>query len=89
MGENRAILEYRRTLRFRVAEYEPEILIGYRLAREVADCGLFQAGLRLETALAGLQRELGLVRSHLLVLENIAEQPLRRQRARLVEVNSL
>lgn len=77
MGDNRAILEYRRTLRLRVAEYEREMLNGYRLAREVADCGLVQAGLRLETALAGLQRELGLVRSHLLVLENIAEHPLK------------
>jgi len=77
MGDNRAILEYRRTLRLRVAEYEREMLIGYRLAREVADCGLVQAGLRLETALAGLQREIGLVRSHLLVLENIAEHPLK------------
>src|SRR5258708_28979151 len=75
MGDNRAILEYRRTLRLRLAEYEREMLIGYRLAREIADCGLVQAGLRLETALAGLQRELGLVRSHLLVLENIAEHP--------------
>ncbi len=79
MRDNRAILEYRRTVRLRVAEYEREILIGYRLAREVANCGLVQAGLRLETALAGLQREIGLVRSHLLVLENIAEPPLSRQ----------
>jgi hypothetical protein len=51
------------------------MLSGYRLAREVADCGLIQAGLGLETALAGLQRELGLVRSHLLVLESIVENP--------------
>ncbi len=77
MGDNRAILEYRRILRLRVAEYEREMLIGYRLAREVADCGLVQASLRLESALLGLQRELGLVRSHLLVLENIAEHPLK------------
>ena len=75
MEDNRAILEYRRVLRLRVAEYERDMLIGYRLAREVADCGLVQAGLRLESALLGLQRELGLVRSHLLVLENIAEHP--------------
>ncbi len=54
MGDNRALLEYRRTLRLRMAEYER---------------------LRLETALAGLQSEIGLVRSHLLVLENIAEHP--------------
>lgn len=77
MEDNRAILEYRRILRVRVAEYEREMLIGYGLAREVADCGLVQAGLRLENALLGLQRELGIVRSHLLVLENIAEHPLK------------
>src|SRR5258707_9085104 len=73
MGDNRAILEYRRTLRLRVAEYERDMLTGYRLAREVAECGLVQAGLGMETALAGLQRQIGLVRSHLLVLETIAE----------------
>jgi len=75
MGDNRAILEYRRTLRLRVAEYERDMLTGYRLAREVAECGLVQAGLGMETALAGLQRQIGLVRSHLLVLETIAENP--------------
>lgn len=75
MGDNRAILEYRRTLRLRVAEYERDMLTGYRLAREVAECGLVQAGLGMETALAGLQRQIGLVRSHLLVLETIAETP--------------
>ncbi len=75
MADNRAILEYRRTLRLRVAEYERDMLTGYRLAREVAECGLVQAGLGMETALAGLQRQLGLVRSHLLVLETIAENP--------------
>jgi len=75
MGDNRAILEYRRTLRLRVAEYERDMLTGYRLAREVAECGLVQAGLGIETALAGLQRQIGLVRSHLLVLETIAENP--------------
>ncbi len=58
-----------------MAEYERDMLIGYRLRREVAGCELVQAGLRLETALAGLQRELGLVRSHPLVLENIAASP--------------
>ncbi len=73
MGDNRAILEYRRTLRLRVAEYERDMLTGYRLAREVAECGLVQAGLGMETALAGLQRQIGLVRSHLLVLETMAE----------------
>ena len=77
MADNRAILEYRRTLRLRVAEYERDMLTGYRLAREVAECGLVQAGLGMETALAGLQRQLGLVRSHLLVLETIAENPLK------------
>ncbi len=75
MADNRAILEYRRTLRLRVAEYERDMLTGYRLAREVAECGLVQAGLGMETALAGLQRQLGLVRSHLLVLETIAGNP--------------
>ncbi len=75
MGDNRAILEYRRTLRLRVAEYERDMLTGYRLAREVAECGLVQAGLGMETALAGLQRQIGLVRSHLLVLETLAENP--------------
>jgi len=75
MADNRAILEYRRTLRLRVAEYERDMLTGYRLAREVAECGLVQAGLGMETALAGLQRQVGLVRSHLLVLETIAENP--------------
>ena len=75
MGDNRAILEYRRTLRLRVAEYERDMLTGYRLAREVAECGLVQAGLGMETALAGLQRQIGMVRSHLLVLETIAENP--------------
>jgi hypothetical protein len=75
MGDNRAILEYRRTLRLRVAEYERDMLTGYRLAREVSECGLAQAGLGMETALAGLQRQIGLVRSHLLVLETIAESP--------------
>jgi hypothetical protein len=79
MGGNRAILEYRRTLRLRVAEYERDMLIGYRLAREVADCGLVQAALGLETALAGLQREIGLVRSHLLYSKTSRSIPLSRQ----------
>ncbi len=53
------------------------MLIGYRLAHEVAECGLVQSGLRLENALAGLQREIGLVRGYLLVLETIAEHSLK------------
>ncbi len=75
VGDDRAILEYRRTLRLRLAEFEREMLTGYRLAREVADCGLAQAGLKLETGLAELQREIGLARSQLLVLEGMAERP--------------
>jgi hypothetical protein len=62
-------------LRLRLAEYEREMMTGYRLSREVADCGLAQAGVRLETALAALQREIGQVRSQMLVLESIAEKP--------------
>jgi hypothetical protein len=61
-------------LRLRLAEYEREMMAGYRLAREVADCGLAQAGVRLETALAALQREIGQVRSQMLVLESIVEK---------------
>ncbi len=71
-GEDRAILQYRRMLRLRLAEFERDMMAGYRLAREVADCGLAQAGVKLETALAALQREIGQVRSHLLMLESIA-----------------
>ena len=40
-----------------------------------ADCGLAQAGVRLESALAALQREIGQVRSQMLVPEGIAEKP--------------
>jgi uncharacterized protein (DUF885 family) len=62
-------------LRQRLAEYEKELLAGYRLAREIADCGLVQAGFRLERAVAHLQSEIGQVRSQMLVLESIAEKP--------------
>ena len=77
MRDDRAILQYRRMLRLRLAEYEREMMTGYRLAREVMDCGLAQAGLRLETALAAMQREIGQVRSQMLVLESIAEKPIK------------
>jgi len=46
MEDNRAILEYRRTLRLRVAEYEREMLIGYRLAREVNSLWAKPVGLK-------------------------------------------
>lgn len=75
MGDDRAMLQYRRMLRLRLSEYEREMMTGYRLAREIADCGLAQAGVRLESALAALQREIGQVRSQMLVLEGIAEKP--------------
>lgn len=75
MGDDRAILQYRRMLRLRLSEYEREMMTGYRLAREVVDCGLAQSGVRLESALAALQREIGQVRSQMLVLESIAEKP--------------
>jgi len=75
MEYNSAILQYRRMLRYRLAEYENDLLTGYRLAREIADCGLVQAGVRLESAVAHLQREIAQARSQMLVLENIAEKP--------------
>lgn len=75
MGDDRAILQYRRMLRLRLSEYEREMMTGYRLAREVVDCGLAQSGVRLESALAALQREIGQVRSQMLVLESIAGKP--------------
>lgn len=75
IGDDRAILQYRRMLRLRLSEYEREMMTGYRLAREITDCGLAQAGVRLESALAALQREIGQVRSQMLVLEGIAEKP--------------
>ena len=74
IGDDRAILQYRRMLRQRLAEYEKDLLGGYRLAREIAECGLAQAGVRLEGAVAQLQREIGQARSQMLVLENIAEK---------------
>lgn len=74
IADDKAILQYRRMLRLRVAEYEREMMTGYRLAREVTDCGLAQAGVRLETALAALQWEIGQVRSQMLVLESIVEK---------------
>ncbi len=77
MGDDSAILQYRRILRQRLAEYERELLNGYRLAREISDCGLAQAGVRLESAIAHLQREIGQARSQMLVLEGIAEKPAR------------
>jgi hypothetical protein len=75
VGDDRAILQYRRMLRQSFAEYERELLVGYRLAREMADSGLVQAGIRLEGAVAYLQREIGQARSQMLVLESIAEKP--------------
>ena len=75
MGDDSAILQYRRMLRLRLSEYEREMMTGYRLAREIPDCGLAQARVRLESALAALQREIGQVRSQMVALEGIAEKP--------------
>lgn len=82
MGDDRAILQYRRMLRLRLSEYEREMMTGYRLAREIADCGLAQAGVRLESALAALQREIGQVRSQMLVLEGHCGETCQARRRR-------
>src|SRR5260370_24528048 len=47
MGANRAILEYRRTLRLRLAEYERDMLTGHSLAPQDAECCLVPAGVAL------------------------------------------
>ncbi len=80
-GDDRAILQYRRMLRQRLVEYESGLLSGYRLAREIADCGLVQAGIRLEGAVAKLQSEIGQVRSQMLVLEAIVDKPAKPEQA--------